>query len=110
MKSPRRRRSALLPFVFLLVTAPAVVARAADEVHWTVTGQRSVTFDWRGSGLENTLRYGPAAGQYTNTVTAVNPSSPNVPFSSAGILLHQVLISPGRLAAAGAACARFRAG
>ena len=85
MKSPRRRRSALLPFVFLLVTAPAVVARAADEVHWTVTGQRSVTFDWRGSSLENTLRYGPAAGQYTNTVTAVNPSSPNVPFSSAGL-------------------------
>ncbi len=57
---------------------------AADEIHWTFTGQTSVTVDWRGSSSENTIRYGAAAGTYTTTVTAVAPTAPNIPFSSAG--------------------------
>ena len=28
----------------------------ADEVHWTITGQNSVTVDWRGGDAE--VRYG----------------------------------------------------
>src|SRR5713226_625089 len=54
---------------------------AADEIHWTITGQTSVTFDWRGTTSENTIRYGLTAGSYTNTITAVAPTAPNIPFS-----------------------------
>jgi hypothetical protein len=52
---------------------------SVDEVHWTITGPTSVTFDWRGAG--NALRYGPttALGQ------TVTPSAPSpLPFSSTG--------------------------
>jgi hypothetical protein len=51
----------------------------ADEVHWTITGPTSVTFDWRGAG--SALRYGstPTLGQ------AVTPAAPSpLPFSSSG--------------------------
>ena len=41
----------------------------ADNVHWTVTGPTSVTFDWRGTDL--TLFYGPTAA-YGQSVTAVS--------------------------------------
>jgi hypothetical protein len=57
-------------------------ASAADEIHWTITGQTSVTFDWRGTSAENTIRYGTSSGVYTGTVTAVTPSP--VPDSSPG--------------------------
>ncbi|HEY2956552.1 MAG TPA: FlgD immunoglobulin-like domain containing protein [Candidatus Eisenbacteria bacterium] len=33
------------------------LATAADEIHWTITGQKSVTLTWRGGGPE-ALRYG----------------------------------------------------
>lgn len=52
---------------------------APDEIHWTITGQTSVTFDWRGA--ENTIRFG-LTNAYGQTVTASTPSP--VPFSSAG--------------------------
>ena len=54
-------------------------SRAADEIHWTITGPTSVTFDWRGA--ETTLSYGltPAYGM---TVTGIAPSP--MPWSSAG--------------------------
>lgn len=55
---------------------------AADEIHWTITGQTSVTFDWRGSNAENTIRYGTSPGDYSNTVTAVAPIP--LPTSSSG--------------------------
>jgi hypothetical protein len=57
----------------------AGIARAADEIHWTIMGQTAVTIDWRGS--EATVRYGltPALGQ---VATGVEPSP--LPFSSAG--------------------------
>ena len=54
-------------------------AHAADEIHWTVTGQTSVTFDWRGG--ESTIRYGPTTA-YGRTATAATPSP--LPFSSSG--------------------------
>ena len=38
---------------------------AADEIHWTIIGQTAVTFDWRGTSAENTIRYGIAPGVYT---------------------------------------------
>jgi hypothetical protein len=66
----------LLPF--WLVGA----ALAADEIHWTVKGQNAVTFDWRGSSSENTIRYGTVSGTYTSTVTGSTPSP--VPTSSSG--------------------------
>ncbi len=57
----------------------AGASQAADQVHWTIMGPTSVTFDWRGA--ETTLSYGltPAFG---STVTAVTPSP--VPWSSSG--------------------------
>jgi hypothetical protein len=60
------------------------VSFAADEIHWTITGPTSVTFDWRGSLLENGLLYGLSAGNYTTAVTATNPTGTCIPFSSAG--------------------------
>lgn len=59
---------------------PRGTAAVADEIHWTFTGDTSVTFDWRG-GVD-TIAYGLAPGSHTTTVTAVTPSI--VPFSSAG--------------------------
>jgi calcineurin-like phosphoesterase family protein len=55
------------------------VAQAADEIHWTMTGPQSATFDWRGS--DATLRYGLTAS-YGSTVTGYTPSP--LPFSSSG--------------------------
>jgi hypothetical protein len=64
------------------VLLPAREAVAADEIHWTITGQTSVTFDWRGTSSENRISYGTSPGSYTATVTAVTPSP--VPDSSPG--------------------------
>ncbi len=71
-----RISSSLALALALVVTG---TAHAADEIHWTLTGQTSVTFDWRGS--ESLIRYGltPSYGQ---SVTAATPSP--LPFSSAG--------------------------
>jgi len=57
-------------------------AAAADEIHWTITGQTSVTFDWRGTSAENTIRCGTSPGSYTITVTGATPSP--LPDSSPG--------------------------
>ena len=57
---------------------------APDEIHWTVTGPTSVTFDWRGSPAENAIAYGLNAGSYSSTVTAANPTAPCIPWSSVG--------------------------
>ncbi|HXS83383.1 MAG TPA: metallophosphoesterase [Methylomirabilota bacterium] len=71
---PRLRALALI-----LAALHPGTALAADEIHWTMTGPRSVVFDWRGTG--NTLRYGLTA-HYGLTLTARNPSI--TPFSSSG--------------------------
>jgi len=57
----------------------ATNARAADEIHWTVTGTTSVSFDWRGS--ESAIAYGPTKS-YGKTATAQTPTP--LPWSSAG--------------------------
>ena len=70
----------LLPLImtsFLIVN----IAFAADEIHWTITGQDSVTFDWRGTAQENSIGYGLSPGVYTQT-TAQSPDP--VPSSSQG--------------------------
>src|SRR5437762_8987745 len=83
-----RLLSAVLPFVLLTAIALPRAARAVDdEVHWTMTGSTSVTFDWRGSST--TVRYGPTS-LYTLTATSVTPSP--LPFSSAGPF-HEARIS-----------------
>jgi len=81
---PCTRVLRFLLLAFALVSAVTAATFAADEIHWTITGQTSVTFDWRGTASENTIRYGLSAGSYTNTGTAVNPTAPNIPFSSSG--------------------------
>jgi hypothetical protein len=65
----------------LAVFSP-LASSAADEIHYTITGQTSVTFDWRSSAAENMIRYGLTSGNYTTTLTATTPSP--LPFSSAG--------------------------
>jgi hypothetical protein len=55
---------------------------AADEIHWTITGQTSVTFDWRGASSDNKISYGTSSGSYGSTVTAGTPSP--LPDSSPG--------------------------
>jgi hypothetical protein len=57
----------------------AAPALAADEIHWTLIGPTTVTFDWRGS--ETTIRYALTAS-YGQTATAGAPTP--TPFSSAG--------------------------
>ena len=70
-------RSAVLLLLAALLAAPPV--RAADEIHWTLTGPSSVTFDWRGS--DEALRFG-LTSLYGSDAAGVTPSP--VPFSSAG--------------------------
>jgi Concanavalin A-like lectin/glucanases superfamily/Bacterial Ig domain len=55
---------------------------AADEIHWTITGQTSVTFDWRGTNVEDSIRYGQLPGTYVNEVFATPPNP--LPSSSPG--------------------------
>ena len=51
----------------------------ADEIHYSITGPTSVTFDWRGT--PTTISFGPTTS-YAQTVSA---GSPNItPFSSSG--------------------------
>ncbi len=49
------------------------MAFAADEIHYSITGQTSVTFDWRGTATENTIGFGLSPGAYTQ-VKAVTPN------------------------------------
>jgi len=67
-------RAAIVP-----LSAIAAVALAADEIHWTLTGPTSVTFDWRGA--DSTIQYGPT-DEYGYTVTGVPPDP--MPASSSG--------------------------
>ena len=78
--SPRLRLAASGLFALCAALA-AGTALAADEVHWTITGPRSVTFDWRGAAAE-TLRFGTAPGSYSRTVVGSAPRP--VPNSSPG--------------------------
>jgi hypothetical protein len=55
-------------------------ARAADEIHWTFTGPRSVTLDWRGSG--DSLHFGHIPANLAELAIAT-PATPT-PISSSG--------------------------
>ena len=70
-----RSRTLLLLAGFFLAS-PAL---AADEIHWTMTGPTSVTFDWRGS--ESSIRYG-LTSSYGSTAAAHTPSP--LPYSCSG--------------------------
>ena len=83
MKKPRAR-------VILIAAACAAgftaEGFAADEIHWTFTGQTSVTVDWRGA--ERTVRYGltRALRQTAQAVAPVpRPFSQSGPFREARI-------------------------
>ncbi len=68
-----------IPLVLAFFTAN--IAFGADEIHWTITGQTSVTFDWRGTDLEKSIGYGLSPGAYTQ----LEGHKPNpVPTSSKG--------------------------
>ena len=73
------KKIGFIPLIMTLLTAN--MAFAADEIHWTFTGQNSVAFDWRGPTTENTIGYGLTSGVYTQ-VTATTPNP--VPVSSSG--------------------------
>lgn len=73
-KAPR-----LLTLGLILASLAIGSAQAADEIHWTITGQTSVTFDWRGP--ESTIRYGLTTS-YGQTVPAAAPGI--LPISSSG--------------------------
>jgi hypothetical protein len=60
---------------FFCILSLATTAYSADEIHWTITGQNSVTFDWRGAATENSFLYGVSPGVYTQKVKALMPSS-----------------------------------
>jgi hypothetical protein len=77
----RRLRAVFFAAAFL---SGGRVLAAADEIHWTITGPTSVTFDWRGSNSENHILYGLSAGNYAFNVTGSNPTGICVPFSSPG--------------------------
>ena len=79
----RRRCVALLLGVLgiacLLPTALAAGATGVDEVHYTMDGPTSVSFDWRGEPTD--IRYGTTAA-YDRSADAHAPDP--LPFSSAG--------------------------
>lgn len=68
--------------LFLSLVATGRDFFAADEIHWTITGQNSVTFDWRGTTAEKAIRYGTSSGVYTQEVNADTPNP--LPTSSSG--------------------------
>lgn len=79
MKTPTAFRLATALCAALISLQVGSSEAAPDEIHWTITGQTSVTFDWRGT--ENTIRFGPTTA-YGQTVSASTPTP--VPFSSSG--------------------------
>ena len=69
----------LTPATRIVTVVPPPLDPPAHEVHWTITGQTSVTFDWRGGS--DAIRYGLTTC-YDHVVTAVEPAPR--PISSPG--------------------------
>ncbi len=67
------------PGTRVITVQPAPTGQLPDEIHWTLTGQTSVTFDWR--GFDATIRYG-LTSSYGQSATGVTPSP--IPYSSPG--------------------------
>src|SRR6185503_7327060 len=78
----------------VVTVQPEISSPPPDEVHWTLTGPNSVTFDWRGPA--NVIRYGRTA-QYGSKGLAHTPDP--LPFSSAGPFWEARLtgLEPGTL-------------
>ncbi len=76
LSAPRATFAAL---AVLCAGGLATRAHSADQIHWTFTGQASVTVHWRGG--ESVVRYG-VTKKLDQTAGAVAPS--HLPFSSDG--------------------------
>ncbi len=68
-----------VPALAAFVVCAAAPVFAADEIHWTITGPASITFDWRGP--ETAIAFGETPA-YGRSSAAYTPSP--LPFSSAG--------------------------
>jgi len=77
-----RRATLAAPAALLGLLIAAHAALAADQIHWTLTGQNSVTFNWRGSNTENTIRYGTHPWAFFQSAVGVTPAP--APTSSPG--------------------------
>ena len=78
---PAAVRGAALALATVVGVALTVrAAAAADEIHWTLTGQTSVTIHWRGP--ETTVRYGRYPMAMNDSVAGVTPTP--TPDSSPG--------------------------
>jgi parallel beta-helix repeat protein len=73
------KKFSFIPLGLAVLTAN--LAFAADEIHYTITGKNSVTFNWRGSATENSIGLGLSPGIYTQ-VKAQTPKP--LPVSSKG--------------------------
>ena len=78
--SKRLRGWRVAALAVLGIAGGSGVAGAADEIHWTVTGPKSVTFDWR--GVEDTLWFRPASAEGAKPVVGRAPKP--LPDSSPG--------------------------
>ena len=67
------------PATRTITVTPPPTGTQADEIHWTLTGQNSVTLDWR--GFDSAVRYGLTTA-YGSSASAATPSP--LPFSSPG--------------------------
>ena len=79
---PARTSALAGVFLILLVAANTRRALAADEIHWTVIGQTSVSFNWRGSSAEDFIVYGTHPWNQLHFGFAYTPSP--TPDSSPG--------------------------
>ena len=67
------------PETRIITVTPAPTGVPDDEIHWTLTGQNSVSLDWR--GFDGVVRYGLTSA-YGSTASGATPSP--IPFSSPG--------------------------
>lgn len=80
------KKNLILPLAVALVCAKTAIA--ADEVHWTVTGQNSVTVNWHGTANENVLSYRLGSGAKVRAV-AKHPTP--MPYAAKGTFWEATL-------------------
>jgi hypothetical protein len=76
----RRLAQLRAPAMALALLILPQASRAADGIHWTITGQTSATFDWRGT--ESAIRFGRFPAAMVDSVVGVTPTP--TPDSSPG--------------------------
>ena len=84
MTTPAAVRGAtrVVPALALSAVLAGRVALAADGIHWTITGQNSVTFSWRGTNAERVIRYDNHHWAFYKSAQGTAPSP--LPTSSPG--------------------------